>query len=142
MPGIARAGERVEVVRPRDAAEPTGIPGTAEPAGVLDLAESAGVPNRVEAAGVAQAARDLELIAGNVAGVLLARGILPPGAAREFPGPSAGPGIVRPRRARRSRTRERGTLGVPCPAIATPPCATHLCLPVQSLGAEPDVQPS
>jgi hypothetical protein len=142
LPGIAGAGERVEVVRPRDPAESTGVPGGAEPTGVPDLAESAGVPDRVEAAGVAQAARDLELVAGNVAGILLARGILPPGAGGELPGPSAGPGIVRPRRARRPRTRERGTLGVPCPAIATPPCATHLCLPVQSLGAEPDVQPS
>lgn len=140
MPG---AGERVEVVRPRDAAESTGVPGGAEPAGVLDLAESAGVPNRVEAAGVAQAARDLELVAGSVAGILLTGGILPPGAAGKLSGPpSTDPGIVRPRRARRPRTRVRGTLGVPCPAIATPPCATHLCLPVQSLGAEPDVQPS
>jgi hypothetical protein len=150
----AKVRGSVEVVGPPDAAEPAGIPDGGESPGIANPPEPAGVPggpeltgvpgqpgpvrfaDLAELAGVALAARQFELVAGSPE-VLRTGGILPPCAAGKRPWPSAGPGVIGPRT---PRTRKLGTLGVPGPAIAAPPRAAHLCLPVQSLSAEPDVQ--
>jgi hypothetical protein len=114
-------GEGLEVVSPPDAAEPPGVAGPAEAVRVADLAELTGVAPLV---------RRLEFVTGQLTGRLPAGEVLPPGVRRTATRPSASPGIVRPGR---MRTRNVGTLSVPCPVVAAAPHAAHLCLTVQSL---------
>lgn len=120
-------GEGVEVVGPPDAAEPPGVAGPAEAVRVAELTELAGVP---------PPGRRFEFITGQLAGSLRAGEVVLPGVRGTAARPSGDPGIVRPGRL---RTRNVGTLSVPCPVVAAAPHAAHLCLTVQSSSGVPDV---
>ena len=142
--GITRRAEPARIAHGREPArltyrwEITGIAYRIETVGAADAAVVAGGGGAPEPACIPPIARSVELVAGDFCGGLRAR----KAQRARIIGPHAGlparPGIAT---RRRLRTRKAGTLSVPCPAIATPPPATHVCLPVQSLGAGPGIQP-